>query len=861
MNLQGILLRRLLAGISLIITPVCAQIVSFPYSESFDAVVAPALPSGWTTTTNRTAAGDFGTTTSGPRSAPNCVLSTNSTIAQTLVSPTFNFTNRVPDRLQFYSSRSSTHTAGLLVEASTDNGATFPLQLADTIKNPGTTSYVLTTISLPPSLANQPTVKFRWRLVPSATGTTGTFRIDDLSLTIQTSFDLALRSISTVPALPTTRDSLMLNARVRNLGVQTATGYAVEFYRDANNNAAPEAGERFAFVAGPSLAPGDSALVTAAHPRLPFGDHRFYAIINFAQDEAQGNDTLSTLVSVGYAPGAVLINEIMYAPLGDEPEWVEFFNATSDTINMRSWRISDNNVGTKTVMSATDFRIAPGNYAIVARDANFATVHPSVSVPVAIANFSALNNTTPDAVVLYDNRLATIDSVLYSPSWGGQGGKSLERIDVQAPTSETTNWGTSLDSTGRTPGRENSIAKKNIDLALGEIVAGSSISGTTVVPSITYQIRNLGRHTVPGGFGIVIDADTNRNGQFEPNERIGQSSYPDSILPGQTVVVVFSWGGAPQGETLVRVAIILSADERQSNNVGTVAVRRRYEQRSMIVNEIMYDPLAGQNEWVEFYHRGVVPIDIARWQFADRPTSSGSINTFTVTTTSRIIQPGEFVVVAADSTLLTLYPWIVAAPGVHLFILNRSGGFSFGNDGDDIVLRDPTGAVIDSVSYSPRWHHPDINDTKGRSLERINPHLDSNDPRNWSTATPLEGGTPGKPNSIFTAAPQRGSTLSISPNPFSPDGDGFEDFCIIRYSLPTTTALIRVRIFDIRGRTIRTLANLEPSSAEGSLVWDGLDDTRQRIRIGTYIVLVEAADGQNQNVASARAVVVVATKL
>ena len=43
---------------------------------------------------------------------------------------------------------------------------------------------------------------------------------------------------------------------------------------------------------------------------------------------------------------------------------------------------------------------------------------------------------------------------------------------------------------------------------------------------------------------------------------------------------------------------------------------------------------------------------------------------------------------------------------------------------------------------------------------------------------------------------------------------------------------------------MRSLANGELSGAQGEIIWDGLDDTRQRARIGPYVVFVEAVDGQ-----------------
>jgi len=176
-----------------------AQISSFPYTEHFDSVTPPALPPGWIASTNRSASGDFISTTSSPRSAPYALISTNATISQSVTSPTLDFSARTPTKLDFYTSRSATHTAGLLVEASIDNGVTFTIALSDTIRNPGTTGYFLSSLSLPPSLTNEATVRIRWRLigVPGG-GTSGTFRLDDILITTVTPFDLAVSTLDII---------------------------------------------------------------------------------------------------------------------------------------------------------------------------------------------------------------------------------------------------------------------------------------------------------------------------------------------------------------------------------------------------------------------------------------------------------------------------------------------------------------------------------------------------------------------------------------------------------------------------------------------------------------------------------------
>ena len=75
------------------------------------------------------------------------------------------------------------------------------------------------------------------------------------------------------------------------------------------------------------------------------------------------------------------------------------------------------------------------------------------------------------------------------------------------------------------------------------------------------------------------------------------------------------------------------------------------------------------------------------------------------------------------------------------------------------------------------------------------------------------------------------------------------------------TSTINLRIYDIKGRLVRILANGELAGTQGEIVWDGLDDNKQRARIGVYVVFLEATDQSSGNVVTAKAAAVVATKL
>ena len=103
--------------------------------------------------------------------------------------------------------------------------------------------------------------------------------------------------------------------------------------------------------------------------------------------------------------------------------------------------------------------------------------------------------------------------------------------------------------------------------------------------------------------------------------------------------------------------------------------------------------------------------------------------------------------------------------------------------------------------------------------------------------------------------------FNFHPNPFSPDNDGYEDFSEINFKLPFNNAQIRIKIFDDKGRLVRTLINNQSVSAEGAIIFDGLNDNGHPLKIGMYIVFLEAVDYNSGKIFALKDVIVVARKL
>ncbi len=841
-----------------------AQVTQFPYFQNFDSVSVPNLPSGWSSTQNRTpGTNDFTTSTASPRSLPNAVLSTNPRVSQSLISPLLDFSGQSVDSILFFERRSNTDTTGVLVEASIDGGVSFGIVIGDTLQLTNPTNYVRRVSSLPASLSGMNNVKIRWRVLGDPRGgSTGTLRLDDILITTVTQFDIGVSSVNFTPLFPRAGDSVIIYATAKNYGRSEVQNFVIRFYEDANLDSLPEPNElNDSVVVSTAIAPGDSISVSTMLGNVSLGDHQFIVQAALPGDQNPSNDRGLTRMTVGLRQFSVSLNELMYAPPTGEPEWVEFFNSLQDTINLKNWKISNRNTSSKYLITSIDIRLGPQQLALITKDtALLFAAHPNISSTVVQSSSmpTFLFNNNGDAAVLFDQGGGLMDTVHYAPTWGGVGGRSLERIESGGLSGDSTNWGSSADSSGSTPGRQNSLTPVDFDLRAVRLNAVNTLPDQPL--DVTVLVANVGRQPAMN-FSVSLFHDADADSVADSTEVLGTQQIAGPVQQRDSLSVQFIWGSPGYGLKALIARVDYSQDLRVSDNTvfGTGIIL--FPPRSLIINEIMYAPLTGGAEYLELYNRGVSVVDVRGWLVHDMRDAAGNANEFVLTQQQESIQPGEYVVVASDSSILLRFNLPTdSTSGVHLFIMNESS-LSLNNQGDDVVLVELAGGVIDSLRYAPDWHNPQLSDATGRSLERINPEFSSTDRRNWSTSAGSPGGTPGGQNSIYAASVPASALLSFSPNPFSPDGDGFEDFTIVSYEVPATAALLRVRIYDATGRLIRTLASGEPTGARGNLIWDGMNDNRDKVRMGIYIVLLEALDANGGTVHSTKGVVVVAVKL
>jgi hypothetical protein len=176
----------------------------------------------------------------------------------------------------------------------------------------------------------------------------------------------------------------------------------------------------------------------------------------------------------------------------------------------------------------------------------------------------------------------------------------------------------------------------------------------------------------------------------------------------------------------------------------------------VIINEFFPDPtpLIGlpEVEFVEIFNKSNKIFNLTGWKIGDA-SSDGTI-------TDGWLLPGEYKVLTATANI-PLYT-TTSAIGVTSFP-------SLNNAGDDVVLKDTYGQIIDKLTYTDDWYRDDIKQDGGYSLELINPNDPCSDADNWIASNWILGGTPGYVNSVWNLTPDTGVpevilALALAPN-------------------------------------------------------------------------------------------------
>jgi flagellar hook assembly protein FlgD/fibronectin type 3 domain-containing protein len=522
----------------------------------------------------------------------------------------------------------------------------------------------------------------------------------------------------------------------------------------------------------------------------------------------------------------VIINEIMFDPIGSEPanEWVEVLNLSAETVSLAGWRLTDGE-GTYTFPSGAG--IGPGAFLVLGHSASAAGGQIDLVYGDSTAGTLSLAN-TGDQVILTDAAGNVADSVDYLASWAGEvgqstdGNRSLERKSPGLPSNDFRTWGRSAIETG-TPRAPNSVDTVPPTLVHGARPASleghdlvvhayvSDATSPTILSHTTLYWRAAG--TTP----------------YTPVTMVKIQTAHSYVIPADSVP-----------SSGVEYYIEAEDDANNLARVGTetapFAVPRIADDRPRVrISEIMYDPGSlsdPQGEWVELVNLDDVPVDISGWTYTDSQSPAAQEGRFTIPQGTVIPAGGLFVLAHSAS----------AAGGQWNLLYGDStqGTINFLNSyaiiSDQVILLDQAGVVVDEANYSSQWGANNGTNPADLTLERVNYDSSANLQTSWRVSS-ANGGSPGVTNDAGFATITFIENTMINPN--------LEQNAAIVIRLDQA-ATVSLYLEDTAGTRIRTLLDSATRMAgTETVIWDGRN-TGGLIAWGVAQVVLVAADASGR---------------
>lgn len=541
-----------------------------------------------------------------------------------------------------------------------------------------------------------------------------------------------------------------------------------------------------------------------------FNDYMIISIVlNYLYDNELENNNVEGSILNNASP--FVLNEIMFKPLSTNQEWVEIFNRTNCAYHVDNLRITDASGSVITFNADVDSL----DHIVVCQDSIlFLQTYPQVDPEkvVIASDWTSLNN-TDEILILHDE----FDTKFDSTSYNGNSCPADFSIERKNPfEDENIEWYVCSDSLG-TPTFPNSVLPLQFDLSL-EYIDLQEIENSLMH---TIIIRNVGLENI-GNTIISCDLITNHENQTE-NIYINELTISDSIYHQFETDLIHD------GYFTFVYEVTSEEDWNASNNIDFSF----YNSNALpyVINEIMYDPLDDEPEWIEL------------------------TNNFQVSNLNNIV------VIVEEDTLEIPYCdesyYLITSSNDDVDSLRAkydleetiifTGMPGLSNNGEEVSLMDRYGNLIEVFTYLPDWNDK----LDGVSIERVNPEIRANE-HNWGPSVNVC--TPGEENSILVEVLPTNMILEVSPNPFSPYRD---ERTIFTFSLPEIISTVTLRIFDLKGRLVRKLVDQEIQASVGNIIWDGKNDNGKNLSVGIYIVLMQATARGSEKVYSKKVTVVI----
>ena len=174
--------------------------------------------------------------------------------------------------------------------------------------------------------------------------------------------------------------------------------------------------------------------------------------------------------------GTILINEVLFNPFSGGVDFVELANVSEQTIPVHRLKLATRNdtLALKQIypISAEKRYLKPGAFLVCTKDPTLVALQYHTNNQESFCAMKSFPSYSDDSgtVILLNDSLEILDEFSYSakmhsPFLAEEEGASLERISLEKPTADRSNWASAAASVGfATPGLPNSQAENKIEI-------------------------------------------------------------------------------------------------------------------------------------------------------------------------------------------------------------------------------------------------------------------------------------------------------------------------------------------------------------------------------------------------------------
>ena len=531
-------------------------------------------------------------------------------------------------------------------------------------------------------------------------------------------------------------------------------------------------------------------------------------------------------------PYDVVFNEIMVDPTPavrlPEYEFIELHNRSDHPVCLFNWQLDCN----QSSLIFPDVVADTGSFLLLVHEDAAGLFPDTLHVLPILRSRTTLKNEAGN-IRLSDPDGRLIDWLNYTEDWHrndyfSSGGWSLERIDPARFCGGGSNWQTSGADEGGTPGMVNSVFRSNPDTVPPGILRVELPENDVIQVFYTEPMDSAGQtsaeyYQVTGLTGMIsrigITGPEYNTVLLYLNEELNRDSvFYLEVSPG-----ISDCAGNPVMNQPVRFAVPDFPDSAD-----------------IVINEILFNPLPGGDDFVELYNASSATYELSDILIATRDDYNDSIRSVTLLDEGhRLFFPDEYLILTENiGQLLFDFPGIPSGCWVELSDLP-----SFGDKSGTVVLLNRWYEVIDEFSYHADMHFALLASDEGVSLERISADFPANDRNNWHSAAEDAGfATPGYMNSQGMDQASGDGGITVEPEIFSPDNNGIDDYVSIHYHFDQPGRVINVWVFDPRGKLVCKPAGNLMLGTSGRIKWDGTDHLGRRVNTGIYLIYIELFD-------------------